>query len=465
MRVIVFFFPFLFFYSVQAQTGAKLLIDSLPESNIDIPLLINLKPFYTLAEKHVDTVFTSPNYPNGWIQSDCATRYKYHFRRSPLNITMNGNTLNLGFTGLYKIVGSTRICVGGAALSPWTPECKCGFDEGERKVTIGFGASFKLQSNYILNTKITRSEPKALSKCTVCFWEQDITSTVIGGLKKELDLSKKLMEDSFASIQLRPYVQLAWNKLNDVYSLGEFGYIKLHPKKLRMRNMYAKDNQLHVNLGITATPVVSFIKEDNSITTVPDLSGGAGSGGFNINLEAALQYDSLSTIMNGYLVNKRFDLSEGLIKRHIIIQNARFSATDDGDMLVQLDFIGSFSGTAFFSGKPIYVDSTKSIVINELDYDIKTKNLFLKTAKWLFNKKIVNELKKYSTIPLSSYFDSASLSLNQWLNKEWTKGIKGAGTITDLKLSSVQALPEHLIIRSSCKGNLSVTVTEIDLNF
>src|SRR4051812_36423746 len=90
----------------QNKTSSGIKIDSLPESQIDIPIQINLRPIYALAEKNVDTVFTSPDYPDGWIQSDCATRYKYHFRRSPLGMSMNGTTLNLAFMGYYQIIGS-----------------------------------------------------------------------------------------------------------------------------------------------------------------------------------------------------------------------------------------------------------------------------------------------------------------------------------------------------------------------
>ena len=61
-------------------------LDSLPESQINIPVTINLKPLYSFAEKNVDTVFTSHNYPNDWIQDGCDTRYKYFFRRSKLKL-------------------------------------------------------------------------------------------------------------------------------------------------------------------------------------------------------------------------------------------------------------------------------------------------------------------------------------------------------------------------------------------
>ncbi|HEU0065234.1 MAG TPA: DUF4403 family protein [Flavisolibacter sp.] len=447
------------------KTASNASIDSLPQSEIDIPIQINLVPLFALADKKVDTAFTSPNYPNDWIQSDCSTRYKYHFRRSPLKISMNGTTMNLSFMGYYQIVGSTRVCVNGTVLSPWTPGCRCGFDEPERRVNIGFVSNFKLEPNYILTTTIRRTEPQALDKCSVCFWGQDITTEVMKGLKADLDESRKSMEASFSFINLRPYIQQAWNKMSDVYSIPNVGYFTLHPKRLRMENINVKNNLLNINIGISATPVISFAKPEQEIINVPDLTPANNPGGFNIYLEAALQYDSLSTVMNNYMANKRFDLSQGFIKNHIIIQKTSLAGTPEGNLKITVEFTGSFDGTAFFTGKPVYNAEKKLIEVQNLDYDLQTKNLFLKTAKWLFSSKITSELKKYSSIDLSSYYDTASKTLNSWLNKEWTKGITGSGSITDLKLTAVHALPEHLLIRSNCVGKLNVLVSEIQMNF
>jgi hypothetical protein len=466
MRICFVLIAFVLVLGTKAQkTSSNITIDSLPESQIDIPIQVDLRAIYVLAENNVDTVFTSPNYPNDWVQSDCATRYKYHFRRSPLKMSMNGTMLDLSFMSYYQIVGSTRVCVSGAVLSPWTPGCRCGFDEAERRVNVGFSSTFRLQPNFILNSRIVRKEPQALDKCSVCFWGQDITSEVMNGLKAELDASKKAMEDSFSAINLRPYMQQAWNMMNDVYAIPNVGYFSLHPKKLRMENINARNDLLSINIGISATPVVSFARPEVTASPVPDLSAASHPGGFNVYLEAALQYDSLSHVLNGYLVDKRFDFSEGIFKKHIIIRNTSVSGNESGNMLIRVDFSGSFDGTVVFEGKPSYNPEKKTIEINDLDYDLKTKNLLLKTGSWLFNKRIVTELKKYTSFDLSQYYDTASKTLNTWLNREWTKGIRGTGSVSDLKLTAVYALPQHLLIRSNCVGNLSVLVSEVSLKF
>lgn len=471
IRFILFALGFVWFCGTPAvaQTAVgralKKTIDSLPPSEINIPLQISLKPFYRLAEQNVDTVFTSPNYPTDWVVADCASRYKYYFRRSPLQLSASGTTFQLGFTGFYKIIGSTRMCVNGAVLSPWTPSCQCGFEEGERKVSIGFSSSLQLQPDLVLKTRVVRTEPKALNKCTVCFWGQDITSSVLTGLKAELDLSKKIIEDSFGTVNLRPYVQQAWNKLSEVYTIPNVGYLTLNPKRLHMENMNAKSDFLHINIGITATPVVSLVKPNGAVSAVPNLAGTPNKDGFSIFLEAALQYDSLSNVLNGYLVNKRFDLSEGLIRNYIIVQNTEVAADTLGNLLIKMDFTGSSKGTVYFIGQPVYNAEKKTIDVEGLDYDLRTKSLLLKTAKWLFNKRILNEMKKYSSFNMANYYDSASQALNGWLNREWSKGIRGSGSVSDLRLVDVYALPEHLLIRSNCTGKLNVLVSEIDLKF
>lgn len=232
-----------------------------------------------------------------------------------------------------------------------------------------------------------------------------------------------------------------------------------------MENINAKNDLLNINIGISATPVVSFARQETTPSSVPNLTNTNNPGGFNVHLEAALQYDSLSNVLNGYLVNKRFDVTEGIFKKHIIVQRTAVSGDNDGNLNIKVDFTGSFDGTAYFVGKPVYNVEKKTIEVNDLDYDLKTKNLLLKTAKWLFNKKILNELKSYTSFDLSQYYDTASKSLNSWLNREWTRGIRGSGSVTDLKLTSVYALPEHLLIRSNCVGKLNVLVSELNLNF
>ena len=446
-----------------SETNFKL--DSLPESEINIPIQVNLKPIYQMAEKNIDTVFTSTNYPDDWIQEGCDVRYKYIFRRGPLQMKARGTNLELGFTGYYKIIGSTRICVNGVVLSSWTPPCRCGFNEGERKVNVGFTTSVNILPDYKARLLIQRKEPEPVNKCEVCFWGQDITKQVMNGLKLELDAAKKEIEESYGLVDLKPQFQKAWDELNKTYSLYGLGWLQINPKSVRLTNIFTSNDTLNLFLGLSAKPVISFEKPQEQSSWIPNI-GYLGRGpGFNIFLDALMNYDSLSNILNTQLKGKQFDLDKGPVKKTFIVKKCSLFGSGNEKLIIRVDFEGSNEGTAYFTGKPEYNEAEETIEFKDLDFDIRTKNAFLKTADWLFNKKIVNELNKYARFDLSTYFLTAKVATSQQLNQEWKKGIRGFGGITDIKLIGIYPLNDHLVIRSSCSGQLSVIAENIDFSY
>jgi len=437
-------------------------MDSLPESEINIPVQVNLKPVYNMAEKTVDTVFTSPNWPNGWVQDECDTRYKYTFRRGPLQMKTAGTALLLGFTGYYRIIGSTRVCLNGTALSPWTPACRCGYNEGERRVNVSFQNSVSISPDLKAKLSIKRLEPQAIDKCSVCFWGQDVTADVINGLKEELDSAKVNMEKNFGLYDLRPKFQQVWDQLNKVYSLYSLGWLEINPSKIRINNLFAKNDSLFINLGLAAKPLISFERPQEHLTVVPNISDFSSRTGFNIFLDAILNYDSLSNIVSSQLKDKRFDLTSS---KYIVIKECMLYGMDNENLIIKVNFEGSEQGIFYLTGKPTYDVTTKIIELKDLDFDIKSKNTLLKTAAWLFNKRIVNELKKYSRFDLTTYINTAITSINQQLNKEWMAGIQSTGKMDEIKIVNFYPLREHLIVRSNCNGSLSIKVDSANFSF
>lgn len=417
-----------------------------------------------MAESQVDTLFTSPNYPEGWVQEDCGTRYKYSFRRSKLQMKASGTSLNLGFMGFYKIVGSTRVCVAGAAVSPWTAPCRCGFDEPERRVNVSFTNSVSIQPDYKLKLQIKRNEPQALDKCEVCFWGQDITKEVLNGLKEELDTAKAAMERNYGIIDLKPQFQQVWNQLNRVYNIYEMGWLQMNPQRLRINNLYAKGDSLYVYMGLSAKPVISSDKPAEYMTLLPPIGPASRQQGFSIFLDAMLNYDSLSSILNRHIANKEFDFNKGPVKKKFVIQDCRLYGTGNEKIIIKVNFTGTDNGTFYLTGKPTYDKQTHILEIKNIDFDIKSKDALLKTSEWLFSRRIINEISKNTRFDLNTYIDSAKVTINQQLNHEWIKGVSSAGQISDIQLIGIYPLSQSLVIRSNCSGNLSVNVESVDFS-
>lgn len=438
--------------------------DSLPVSEIDIPLKINLKPFYEIADKNVATIYASEGWPNDFVVDNCDTRYMYRFKRGPLKFSANGSLLNFGFTGTYVIAGAQRICTGTGsnrtAVTPWSPTCTCGLNEGERRVEIGYKASLKLRNNYSFASGIQRLEPKAVDKCTVCFWGQDITPTVMKQLKEQLDIAGKDLQDSINSLSLRPQFQELWNTLNTSIRLYDAGYLQIHPQKLRISEFYAHNDTLNISVGISAQPMVSLTKPTDIKTIVPDISEFRQREGFNIYIDAVMDYDSLSAILTRQLYKKRIDIDK--VNKYIIVEKIDLYGQNNEKIILKLQFSGSASGIMYLTGKPVFEKERKELAIRNLDYDIHTRNVLIKTAKWLFNKKITTELNKYAVFNVAEYTNALITRMNEQVNREWKKGISTAGEIKQVQIEGIYPLEKNLVLRCNTQGVLSIKVDSFE---
>lgn len=447
------------------QSPENFKLDSLPSSEINIPIQVNLKPLYGMAEKNVDTVFTSPGYPDEWVQEGCANRFKYVFRRSKLQVKTSGSAITLGFTGYYKIVGSTRVCVNGTVISPWTPACRCGFgNEGERRVNISFTNSVSIQPDFKVRINFKRNEPQPLDKCEVCFWGQDITNLVMKGLSAELDASKKMLDKNYGLVDLKPKFQQVWDQLNKVYNLYGLGWLKINPQRIRINNLFAAKDSLNIYLGLSAKPVISFEKPVEQATTLPPIGSFSRRPGFNIFLDAVLSYDSLSQIMNSQLKGKEFDFKKGFVKKKFIIDECRVYGGGFEKMIIKINFSGTNQGVFYLVGKPVYNKESQVIEISDIDFDIKSKNVLLGSADWLFDKKITKEISKNARFELKNYIDTAKININKQLNRELMQGIRSYGSIKEISIAGIYPMQQHLVIRSNCAGELSVKVESINFS-
>lgn len=441
-------------------------LDSLPVSDIDIPLQVNLKPLYDIAEKNVQKIYASEGWPNEYIVNNCDTKYMYRFKRGPLRVSSRENMVYFNFTGSYIIAGAQRICTGSGsdrtAISPWSPVCTCGLNEAEPRVDIGYKASLQIKQNYDVAMRMQALDPKPLDKCTVCFWGQDITPVVMAQLKDELKTAGKEIEDSINSVNLRPKFQQLWDILNTSLRLYDVGYLQLNPEKIRISTLQSQNDSLSVSIGISARPLISLSKNKDYQTVIPDISDFNKRKGFSIYIDAVMNYDSLSGLITQQLAGKRIDMDR--LGKYIIIEKCDIYGADNDKLVIKISFKGPDSGIMYLTGKPVFNQSKNELQVKDIDYDIHTKNLLVKTAKWLFNRKIINELNKYSTFNMLAYTDTLIGKVNsQLINRELQKGIYTTGKIETMQILNIYPLKDNFVLRCNSKGELSIKIDSFTL--
>ena len=98
-----------------------------------------------------------------------------------------------------------------------------------------------------------------------------------------------------------------------------------------------------------------------------------------------------------------------------------------------------------------------------MEFDIKTKDMLVRSASWLFNRKILNTLQTYSHFDLNPYEKTFVDQINQQVTREIYPGVTLFGSVQSISLSRIQPLKEKLIARITSAGYLGLRVNKIPM--
>lgn len=437
-------------------TVPKIITNTQPLSEIDIPVMIALKPIYAFANKYVDTLYTSPNYPKDWVQEECDIRYQYRFIRGPIQFMASQNTLLGRFTGSYGVRGATRIC-SRVGNSPWSPSCSCGFgSEVPRRIDAGFAMSFTLQPDYrlALNTKLT--DPVPLDRCEVCFFGKDITKMVATQLKAEMELSMQEMQQQLNTFSLKSYMQTVWDSLQTPYAIPGLGFLSLQPEALRVSQAVLRNDSMYVSLGITTKPELkqnaTFVKKP-----LPNLKDFSQRGGFSLYVAQMLPYDSLNVIANQMAAGNEFTVGKGILKKTVRIDSLRLLGGGE-KIFIQAFLSKGIKGVVYLQGKPVWDAVNHVLEIKDLDFDIKSKQILVKSASWLMDGTIEKKLKEYTRFDVKEKADLLKKELTTSMNRELMPGIKSQGAVEQMVIDKVVSQPTGIFISGNVRGRLWVSI-------
>jgi hypothetical protein len=428
------------------------IINTQPASDIDIPVSIGLKPIFAWANKFVDTLYTSPNFPNTWVEEGCDTRYQYRFVRGPFQFKAYNDLLYVTFSGYYGVRGSTRLCTS-IGNSVWTPSCSCGFGtEAARRIDAAFTIKFQLLPDYRLGVVVNRVEPVAVDKCTVCFFGKDITSIITGQVKTELDASVAEMQKKLQTFSLKPYMKMVWDTLQTPYRMPGFGYLSTQPQQLRISQVSLNRDSLYLSLGLTARPELKAMPENQKLP-LPNLTDFRPRSGFKMFIAQQLPYDSLSAISNQRIAGQEFEVGKGLFKRKVRIDSLKLQG-GLSHIIVKVFVSKGARGVFYLEGTPAWDLQKQELWLDSLDYHIETRQFLLRTASNLLDATITTKLKAYTRFNLADKISGLSKSLLAQMNRNVYPGVNSRGFIVKMSIDEMKASDKGIFIAAGAEGKL-----------
>ncbi len=416
-------------------------------STIDLPLEIDLNPYLKMAESQIDKSFQGGESPCEGL------RYQYKMDRGALEVSgKGGNKIGLALDLSYAVKGEyCALCLGSSCSVP-TVGISMGYGEPMKKARVGMESTIEILPSYKIKTQSKITELKAIDPIKVAFGI-DVTNMILNRAKPYLGDAMKLVDAEVAKIDLRALIAPSYKAMQEGISLNGMGFLYLNPQELSMSALTFNKNLLKASVGIKARPEVVSEVQTRKVQNLPNLTPYKKSGGFDIYTDIRMRYDTLAKQIMGFLDGQKFESG----KQFIIVSGLRLFAVEDR-LGVEVDFIGSKKGTLFLTGLPVYDSTNNHIRVDDLQFDLKTKNVLLKSAKWLLSDKIRSEMQKAMNMDINPQLIEAKTQMKQALNATYDYGITLKGDVKDLKITDYQMRADELWVRVFVNGTLKVVL-------
>jgi len=425
-----------------------------PVSNIEVPVTVDLKNYLVQAENSVPNKYADNQQPCQGL------RYTYTFTRSPFAITGTNNVIGLKFTGAYGFTAaycakcSGLIANGTQCLVPLL-SAQCGMaPEPPRRMEISYQSTVSVMPDYHLRSKtVLFPAPKPIDRCNVVMGSIDVTDRLIQYITDPLNDLGKQVDAKIASYNVRPMIEQMWKNIAAEYKIPDAGYLYVNPQAVRLSSFNLNGSLLNFSVGLSAKPFVTTVATPQPAKPLPNLSVYTPANGFNIYLDLVENYDHLTSVVNQQVAGQ----STKVAGNEFIVDKTKVYGLGR-QIVMQIDFKGSSTGTVYLVGTPTYNSATHELSFPDLTFDLQTKAWMLKVAKWMFNTKITDAIRARATYNFGKFIADSKMQIQNQMSRDMGNGIHSDVTIKDLNIEAIYPTAEKLIIRTLSNGQLKVNV-------
>ncbi|MFD2935215.1 DUF4403 family protein [Spirosoma flavum] len=151
---------------------------------------------------------------------------------------------------------------------------------------------------------------------------------------------------------------------------------------------------------------------------------------------AFIPYTDVNHVLARTLAKQKFDLAGGTIN----VKSA--SVYGSGRRLIlKADVDGTVKGTLYFHGNPQYDTLTNSLRMQEVDFDVDTKERLFSTADWLLHDHLRDTIQAVMVIPLRQQMSTLPEKI------ETAFAHAKVGQKTALSINTFRLVPQRIIVR------------------
>lgn len=423
-----------------------------PLSSLNIPVEIEMKSYLKMTEE------TLPKKFEGAIEQCEGVSFSYIFIRDPIDFNFKTTYIDFEVDGKFEL--KLNYCPKCHELWDNTGNCtvpriyaSCGSGkEAMRRVKVAYGTKISLGENYRFNALTELKKFEVIDPCKITLFKYDATPELEKQVSAQLIALEDDIDKQIESIDIKSSINEAWEELQKPLPISNYGFLYIQPKTIGVSELKFNNTKANLDLHLSVLPFVSTESTIKKEILLPRLDDFKGKPGFSLVLDVKASYDSLSAFLNAQYKNEELDFNGKVIK----VKELGISGAQDQKLVFKLDFEGYKKGTVYLSGTPFLDTLLQKVSMRNLDFDVQTKSVLLKTAKWMFNKKILAEIEKNSVFELGEILKVAKKNIEESINSEIAKGIKLSGKINLAELKELYLDKGHLSLRTKITGSLKI---------
>lgn len=340
------------------------------------------------------------------------------------------------------------------------------YQSTEFEMILKFSSTFGIQPDWSFQTITNANGFDWITKPAIKIGGVDVPITaVIGKIisNNHAMFARKIDESVKSNINIRPYVLKAWETASQPFLISEEykTWLKVTPLDISMAPLVT------VNKVIQSTINLKVITETNlgekpiiTKSPLPNLKiAPQKESTFDMAILNEVPYVEATAIAKKMFVGQKYEFQDGKFKTEIL--GIDIYGSED-KLVIKADMKGSVKGTIFMKGIPVYDSTKKMIVLSNLDYDLKTKNVLVKAANWMIEGKLAKMFESKFGMPLTDLMKMAKTNVEETLSKPLSKGIKMDGEIQEIMPNKIYLTPTSMVIVVKTKGKLSLKIDGID---
>lgn len=305
---------------------------------------------------------------------------------------------------------------------------------------------------------------KKKPEISVGFVNVDISKVLEKTIQDQLkEIAKEIDKQVNSTLELRSQVQSIWNLGEAVFLIDDSSktWLRMEPKSVFLSPVACDLKNIKLTLGIEAF-VETFIGSkpiENLKSRLPDLIiTSAAPRNISFNAIAELSFEEATRLAKIGCIGLTF----GDKKRKITITDIAIDGNEDQSIIsVWVD--GKINGKLTIIGKPVYQSSSNELRFTELRFDLESKNLLVKAAKWLASETIAKKMEQALVFSFDAEVKSMKEQLdNRLKNYAYENLFSVQGRINEFQVKEVIVDNKKFVIILNAVGKAVLTLTNID---